>query len=181
MKEISEINGRISEKYYSIKENIRGWNFEKLTGIGQQRKHDKYAILELNIYPLENYPSKEEIHNRYDPYYLRNFSFLTWELSESQFPKDVYEQGKAELILGAEAAIDVFSLIKEQDLKLVFEIIWVGYAETDSWGRSAVNQAFLNAVLSCFDNKLYHEGLKYKENHFFRDGELQCRFSPSST
>lgn len=158
MNEINNLNGRISNKYFSIKEKIQNWNFDKLSGIGQKRPHDRYAIIELNIYTVDNYPDKELLGKKYSgnysDYYINNFSFLIWKVSEYQFPKDVYEYGKPELIKSIETAIDVFSLIKEQNLKLVFEVIWAGYGVTDTWGRGAVSEAFINAILSCFDSEL---------------------------
>jgi hypothetical protein len=182
MNDIENLNGRISEKYFSIKKDILHWNFEKLSGIGQRRPHDRYAILELNIYTSENYPDRELLEKKYIDYnlsehYLNNFSFLIWRIPESQFPKEIYEYGKNELTKSIEAAIDAFSLIKEQNLKLVFEIVWAGYGITDIWGKGAVYGAFMNAILSCFDNNLYNEGMKYKQNHPILDGVYQSRLS----
>ena len=174
---MEQINGKISQKYFSIKQEISDWNFEKLVGIGKKRAHDKYAILELNICKLSDYSDKEKIAESNDPHYLNNNSFLVWKLSESQFPKETYEYGKNELIRSAEAVVDLFSIIKEQKLDLVFEIVWAGYGIADVWGKGVVDLAFVDAILSCFDNELFQQGLENKKKHPYINGEYQSRYS----
>jgi|GEM_PF-6273416 len=169
------IQGRISERYYSIKKEISNWNFEKLTGIGKKALHDKYAILEINIFRFIDYPDKETIEENYKHIIFRN-SFIIWKLSESQFPKELYEYGKNELIRSSEAVIDLFSVVKEQRLDLVFEIVWAGYSVNDHWGRGVIEFAFVNSILSCFDNELFQQGLESKKRHPLIDGEYQCKY-----
>jgi hypothetical protein len=173
---MEQIRGRVSERYYIIKNEIRNWNFEKLTGIGKKRGHDKYAILEINVFRFIDYPDKDKIKENYKSIRF-NESYVIWKLSDLQFPKDMYEYGKDELIQSAEAVIDLFSIIKEQRLDLVFEIVWAGYGVTDRWGMGAVNSAFVNAILSCFDDKLLQQGLESKKEHPLINGEYQNNYS----
>ncbi|GAB4161064.1 MAG: hypothetical protein Tsb0033_17960 [Winogradskyella sp.] len=170
MNDITYIYGRIPDKFFSIKKSISNWNYENISGIGQKRGHDKYAIIELNIYTIENYPNKELLNERYPnsigkENYLNNSSVFIWRVSEAEFPKSIYENGKQELIESIRSTIDIFSFIKKQKLNLVFEITWAGYGMTDAWGKGAVSMAFTNAILSCFDKKLYEKGMNYKNKY----------------
>lgn len=124
-----------------------------------------------------DYPDKEKIEENYK-FILSRSSFIVWKLSDSQFPNELYEYGKSELIRSAEAVIDLFSVVKEQRLDLVFEIIWAGYAVHDLWGKGVVEHAFVNAVLSCFDYELFQQGLENKKRHLLINGEYQCKYNP---
>lgn len=182
MCDVEILESSVSEIFFSLKEDILNWNYEKLSGIGHRRGHDKYAIIELNIYTLEEYPDKDKLERKFvkdisNVDCLNNFSFLVWKLSESQFPMEVYNSGKSELIKCIESALYEISLVKEQKLQLVFEIVWAGYGVTDAWGRGAVSYAFINALYSCFDYKLYQNEMNFKLKHPLIDGFQQCRFS----
>lgn len=169
------ICGRISEQYYPFKREIANWNFEKLTGIGKKSTSERYAILELNVYRFIDYPENGKISISYK-HIVSNDSYIVWKISESQFPKEVYDYGKNELISSAEAVVNSFSAIKEQKLTLVFEIIWAGYSLNDLWGKGVVNIAFANAILSCFDESLFQKGLKSKMRHPLVDGVHHSRY-----
>lgn len=173
---MERIHGKISTRYYSIKQAILNWNFDKLKGIGKKRVHrDRYAIIELNICRLIDYSDKEKISKNYH-HTLSDDSYIIWKLSETQFPKDKYECGKNELIRSAEAVVDLFSIIKEQRLNLVFEFVWAGYSVSEVWGKGVVDFAFVNAILSCFDDELFQQGLEAKKRHPFISGEYQSKY-----
>lgn len=173
---MERINAKISTRYYPIKQAILNWNFEKLKGIGKKRVNgNRYAIIELNICRLVDYSDKEKISENYH-HTLSDHSYIIWKLSETQFPKHEYEFGKEELIKSAEAVVDLFSIIKEQRLNLVFEFVWAGYSASEIWGKGVVDFAFVNAILSCFDDQLFQQGLEAKKCHPFINGEYQSKY-----
>lgn len=155
---------------FKIKDKVNEWDFEKLNGIGFNRGHDRYSIIELKVYEFENYPNKEKLEMFPD-------SYLDWKVSENQFPIAYYEYGKSELRMYAEFVIDWLSSIKGKRLNLIFEINFAGYHPTDVWGRGSVGRSFLNAIISCFDDELYKTGVEKRDkNHPLIDDINQSIF-----
>lgn len=151
---------------HKITTNVNGWNFENLNGIGFYRGHDKYSLIELKIFEYEKYPNKDS--NKKSPY-----SSLEWKVPESQFSSSDFELGKSELTKYAEFIVNWFSSIKGERLNLIFEINFTGYSPADAWHRGACGRAFINAIISCFDEKLYFEGSVKKNKNHFKNGEYQ--------
>ncbi|MEN2401629.1 hypothetical protein GKZ90_0017700 [Flavobacterium sp. MC2016-06] len=155
-----------AENLSKIETSVKKWNFEKLNGIGFYRKHDKYSIIELNIYEFENYPNNENIDKL--PY-----SYLDWKVPENKFEISNFESGKDEMVKFAEFFINWISSIKGERLYLIFEINFAGFHPTDSWNRGACSNAFLNAIISCFDEELYNIGLEKKNTNHLQNGIYQ--------
>ncbi|WP_343707909.1 hypothetical protein [Flavobacterium sp.] len=146
------------ESLSKIIDKLRDWNFETLDGIGCCRKHDKYALIELKVYHVDNYPEKDKL-NQYH-------SYLLWKVDTNQFPIENYEYAQEELRRYAEFITDWFSTIKGETIYLVYEINFAGCFPADVFGRGAAGRAFLDAIISCFDDDLYKVGIEKKEkNH----------------
>lgn len=154
---------------HKIVSKVDEWNFETLNGIGFYRGHDKYSLIELKIFKYENYTNLD-LTNKY-PY-----SSIEWNVPESQFSKSDFELGKKGLIKYAEFIVNWFSSIKGESVNLIFEINFTGYHPCDAWHRGACERAFINAVISCFDEKLYFEGSVKKNKNHFKNGEYQSMY-----
>ncbi|MBO9585663.1 MAG: hypothetical protein J7574_15970 [Flavobacterium sp.] len=143
-----------------IIDKARDWNFETLDGIGCCRKHDKYALIELKLYHIDNHPEKDKL--KFDYYY----SYFNWNVDPNQFPIENYEYAKQELIKYAEFITNWFCTIKGKRIPLVYEINFAGCFPADVFGRGAAGRALLDAIVSCFDEDLYKIGIeKKKKNH----------------
>lgn len=157
---------RSPNEFFSIKEKISEWDFSELHGIGFKRGHDKYACLELKVHDQEKYLLKENQQLTFSG------SYVHWNIDPNNFPLDLYEYGKKELLTQAQFVSDLFSVLKGKEVSLIFELIFAGYHPSDVWGRGAVGNAFNAAVLSCFEPQLLKQGLIRKQNdHRFNSGK----------
>lgn len=147
---------------YPVKDKIALWNSEKLTGIGFKRAHDKYCYLEICIYDYNNYPDKDELDSF-------SSSFVNWKVDGELFPISLYDSSKKELFDYANFIVSFFNAITGKPLKLIFEINFAGYHPTDVWGKGVCGWALINAVISCFDENLYKQGLGHRTNFYDAD------------
>jgi hypothetical protein len=154
---------------HKITSKVKEWNFETLNGIGFYRGHDKYSLIELKIYEFKNYTNKNTTEK--SPY-----SSIEWNIPENQFSKSDFELGKSDLIKNAEFIVNWISSIKGERLNLIFEINFTGYSPTDAWHRGACGRAFINAIISCFDETLYFEGSAKKNKNHFKNREYQSEY-----
>lgn len=159
------------ESLSKIIDKLRDWNFETLDGIGFCRMHDRYSAIELKVYNLNNYPEKDKL-GQYK-------SYLNWNVDKDLFPIENYEYAEKELVRYSEFITDWFSTIKGETIYLVYEINFAGYGPADTWGRGAAGRAFVNAIISCFDEDLYKIGIERKEkDHPLENGIYQSVYSP---
>jgi hypothetical protein len=159
-----------TESLHSVKDKVSVWNGEPLKGIGHYRGHDKYAYLEISVYQYDSYPDKANL-NRFSG------SFVDWKVDKEIFPFCIYQNNKKELFNYARAIVAIFSTLIGRHINLIFEINFAGHHPTDNWGKGACGRAFINAIISCFDENLYKKGLGHKTNlyNFERLAEIRKR------
>jgi hypothetical protein len=147
------------ENLYPIKDKIAVWDFEKLKGIGFYRGHDKYCYLEICVYEFNNHSDTER-----QGIFLG--TYIDWKVDKEIFPVGMYELYKDELLKYADFIAASFSLLIGRQVNLIFEINFSGYHPTDNWSKGACGKALINAVVSCFDENIYKQGLGHRTNHY---------------
>jgi len=148
-----------AEDLYPIKDKISLWNFEKLNGIGFYRGHDKYCYFEICVYEFDTYGDKKT-HN------IFSGTLIDWKVDRDIFPVGMYERYKEELFRYGNFVANSFSLLIGKRVNLIFEINFSGYHPTDNWAKGACGRAFINAIVSCFDEGMYKQGLAHKSGYY---------------
>ncbi|MGV3460615.1 MAG: hypothetical protein ACO1N9_09210 [Flavobacterium sp.] len=157
-----------TESLHSVKDKISLWNGELLKGIGFYRGHDKYAYLEISVYEYGSYPNK----NKLDRF---SGSFIDWKIDKEVFPFHISQNNKKELFNYARAIVAIFSNLIGRHVDLIFEITFAGHHPTDNWGKGACGRAFINAIVSCFDENLFKQGLGHRTNLYNQERLAEIR------
>jgi hypothetical protein len=131
------INISLNNELYLIQElshitqQLIAWDFQPVTGIGVYTKTERYAHLEIKLYPSDSYDSR-----------------IIWNTDETYFPYDI----------GINKAIEkqllfltnYVSVLKGENVKLIFEITDGTFHVVDSACKT-YSFAIVYALIDCFD------------------------------
>ncbi|WP_342327762.1 hypothetical protein [Pedobacter sp. FW305-3-2-15-E-R2A2] len=137
----------LNNKLFNINElrhimpQLIDWDLQPVAGRAVYRKRERYAHLEIKLYPSDSY-----------------YSHVIWNTDQTYFPYDI----------GISKAIEEYllfftnylSVLKGDDIKLVFEITDGTFHVVDSDSRT-YGYAALYALVDCFD-KSYNSINEFK-------------------
>lgn len=152
------INQKIygQERMSAVLNDIVKWNLEKKHGLSGSRTN-RYAFIELNLYEIGRYNTEFNSD-------VKNYqSYIDWKVDEKLFPKSLYNIYIKELETYADFITNHISAIKGLRIQFVFEIIFAGFHVVDTGSPHAFGRAFINAIISCFDNEMYQRGQLEKQ------------------
>ena len=170
---MESINRQIynSDRLFDINNEIIVWDLKKRHGMQKWRGHDKYGFIELNIYELENY--KNEVNKDFSSNYTSN---IVWNVDESTFPQELYKIHIEELKVYADFIGSYISALKGKHLDFIFEITFAGFHVIDSYRKHTYGKAFIEAIISCFNEESFNIGRKHKEDYHSYE-EVKWRIS----
>ncbi len=143
------------EKLSTITQQLIEWDFSELYGIGFYRGHDKYAHIEIKVYPTD-----------------ANVDYLHWNVIHALLPNQEIKGAQDALNPYVKFIGNYLSAIKNKRVNLVFEIARVGFSATDSWTK-ACGTAYIDAFVSAFDQDKFNRAKEISDLYFADETQIR--------